>query len=260
MRHILPFLALLGLSLAAVPPRPFPAEPRHATSELIFGGHRAYKGQFPYFVYLYDIGCGGSLLTPKLVLTAAHCVDESRIGTKVVAGIDDDQNYEATRTFSKHDDIAIVEVDQPFEINNYAQLITIKKNDTELQKLYWTTVTGFGPTDIVNNTLVYQQYLQFAYVPIVAHDECCKVWCVWGLWDKQLCGGAQRVGTGPGDSGGPMAVRDLDGKYYQIGLVSYGAGSSNGLLNQNKYPSVYTRTASYCDWIFENTNGAYRCS
>ena len=38
----------------------------------IVGGDDASPGQFPYFVFL-DIGCGGTLIAPDVVLTAAHC-------------------------------------------------------------------------------------------------------------------------------------------------------------------------------------------
>ncbi|KAK0414556.1 hypothetical protein QR680_011493 [Steinernema hermaphroditum] len=265
----------LRLSLAA-PSKPIPPvlpPPKHASSELIFGGHRAYQGHFPYFARIS--GCGGSLITPKHILTAAHCVDQSSVGDDVIMGLDEKYNYESVdgvqmrkiAAVSTHvhyngttyqNDIAILEVDQPFEITNYVQVVEIKADDAELQKRHWTTVVGFGPVDIVNNTLVYQKYLQYAYVPIADRAQCCKIWCYWGLSDKQICGGAAGVGTGPGDSGGPMAVRDAD-KYFQIGVVSYGVRRSAALLHQDKYPSVYIRTASYCDWMSEKTDGAFRC-
>uniref|UniRef100_A0A1I8AER9 Peptidase S1 domain-containing protein n=1 Tax=Steinernema glaseri TaxID=37863 RepID=A0A1I8AER9_9BILA len=50
-----------------------------------------------------------------------------------------------------------------------------------------------------------------------------------------------------------------DDKYYQIGVASYGSSKTDQLLHQDKNPSVYTRTASYCDWMTENTNGEFHC-
>lgn len=46
-----------------------------------------------------------------------------------------------------------------------------------------------------------------------------------------------------GDSGGPLQIRGDSGKYYIVGIVSYGAGCAT------KTPSVYTRVSSYLDWI-----------
>lgn len=45
----------------------------------IVGGHQAEPGQFPYQVGMYiqmdskEVFCGGSLISPNYVLTAAHC-------------------------------------------------------------------------------------------------------------------------------------------------------------------------------------------
>ncbi|KAK0414567.1 hypothetical protein QR680_011500 [Steinernema hermaphroditum] len=276
MRFLVVFLTLLGLCLAA------PSAPKHATSELILEGHQAYQGNFPYYVRVP--ACGGSLITPKHVLTAAHCVDQSTVGEVVVMGLDKRSDYEVysdgtarankegvqirkivsvkTHTgFNRndwHDDIAVLEIDQAFNLTNNAQLITIKADDSQLQRQYWTAVVGFGAVAVRGNKFDYPEDLQYAYIPLVPYKQCFKRWGLWKLWEKQLCAGSDKVGTGPGDSGGPMAAFS-EGKYVQIGLVSYGTSSSKQIEDQGENPTVYTRTASYCDWITEKTNGAFHC-
>ena len=49
------------------------------------------------------------------------------------------------------------------------------------------------------------------------------------------------------DSGGPLVQKNKKGIYTLIGIVSYGTGC--GL---RKYPGVYTKVASYMDWLDEN--------
>lgn len=52
---------------------------------LVVRGKEAYKGQFPWLIAIYhnDIGdsgfiCGGSLISSKVVLTAAHCIQDKQ--------------------------------------------------------------------------------------------------------------------------------------------------------------------------------------
>jgi secreted trypsin-like serine protease len=52
-----------------------------------------------------------------------------------------------------------------------------------------------------------------------------------------------------GDSGGPLVYLENDGRYTEVGIVSF--GSSAGC--QRGYPAAFTRVTSYVDWIESNT-------
>jgi secreted trypsin-like serine protease len=65
-------------------------------------------------------------------------------------------------------------------------------------------------------------------------------------------------GTASGDSGGPLQVK-YNGTWYQVGITSYGGGSTAAVLNQHDYPGVYMRVSSYCSWIDTTTNGDVKC-
>ena len=60
-----------------------------------------------------------------------------------------------------------------------------------------------------------------------------------------------------GDSGGPLMVRQADGQWLQVGVVSWGREPSDATTrcaHENLY-SVYTNLSSYYDWISRNLQG-----
>ncbi|XP_064617874.1 tryptase-like [Liolophura sinensis] len=63
----------------------------------------------------------------------------------------------------------------------------------------------------------------------------------------RLCVGTEGKGICQGDSGGPLACR-MNGKWVQTGIASFIHGRQ-----PDKYPSVFTRVSKYTSWIKRNT-------
>ena len=55
-----------------------------------------------------------------------------------------------------------------------------------------------------------------------------------------------------GDSGGPLALEGQDGKYFLIGIVSWGPGIKEGGCVVAGWPDVFTRVTAFDDWIRNN--------
>lgn len=75
------------------------------------------------------------------------------------------------------------------------------------------------------------------------------------LSGNMICAG---VSTGErtscnGDSGGPLMVRQADGNWLQVGIVSWGrvplSGGNNSRCGHPELFGVYTRLSNYYDWI-----------
>ncbi|KAK6043922.1 hypothetical protein COOONC_18573 [Cooperia oncophora] len=78
-------------------------------------------------------------------------------------------------------------------------------------------------------------------VPIIPQKQCRREWSALTggaiqISVNQLCAGSKLHGTAPGDSGGPLLVRDPLGRLVQVGITSFGAGGIQGLLDQSTYP------------------------
>ncbi|VDM67406.1 unnamed protein product [Strongylus vulgaris] len=104
-------------------------------------------------------------------------------------------------------------------------------------------------------------------VPLLTQEECSQRWRKleeygggFDIAPTQLCAGSLGHGTAQGDSGGPLMQRDNDGRWYQIGITSFGINIGPGYYDQNMAPGIYTRVSSYCNFIISTTNGEVPCS
>lgn len=82
-------------------------------------------------------------------------------------------------------------------------------------------------------------------IPIVSNNSCRRFWSVGT--DKRMCAGfhLEKKGLCAGDSGGPLVCKK-DGRWVQAGIASF-----SDRYRPGDVPGVFTRVSAYVDWIEE---------
>ncbi|KAK0418507.1 hypothetical protein QR680_013600 [Steinernema hermaphroditum] len=284
----LPYLCLLGFVYSCLPnPLPSTEEPPYSDAGLGTAGHIVRPGAFPFQVLItmiheeeYNI-CGGAILSPRHVLTAAHCfpIPLAQKVAKVYAGIVDRERKEGpevqTRRVTKvvihpkYDDpkslydVAIIELDAPLAYTSRVQPTKIYADDSfvDVTAQNSTIALGFGWDKLINNNYEGRRFMRFLEVPIINHQKCYNEWKKNDnqiINSKMICAGDVGTGVERGDSGGALVYIHKDGKsteLRQIGVVSFGEDPQAGVLSID----VYSRASSYCNFIAKHTDSEYQC-
>ncbi|XP_057334005.1 transmembrane protease serine 11B-like [Microplitis mediator] len=233
----------------------------------IVGGHNADPGEWPWIAALFNAGrqvCGGSLISNRHILTAAHCVahmnswDVARLTVRLgdyniktnteirhverrVKRVVRHKGFDARTLYN---DVALLTLNEPVEFSELIRPICLPTG-SQLYNGKVATVIGWGS---LRESGPQPAVLQEVAIPVWSNAECKVKYggaAPGGIVDSFLCAGRAAKDSCSGDSGGPLMVND--GRWTQVGIVSWGIGCGKG-----QFPGVYTRVTHFLPWIYKN--------
>lgn len=251
------------------------ATPGHATGRpRVIGGHPARTADSPWVAALASRAlfgsersgqfCGGAVIGPRSVVTAAHCLSHEVLGTdreqvrdlRVITGRGDlDARWEGRETpvagiwvnpaydpRTHTGDVAVLTLTEPLPPGSAIPMAGQK--DRAYAPRSRATVYGWGDT---RGDGTYARSLRAADVRISPSEECARVYSGGSRGTYQaatmLCAAVRGGGRDAcqGDSGGPLVS---GGRL--VGLVSWGTG-----CGEPGRPGVYTRISAVIDLLRE---------
>ncbi|KAK9498625.1 hypothetical protein O3M35_003216 [Rhynocoris fuscipes] len=235
----------------------------------IVGGEEAGINEFPWIVGIKESddigpGCGGVILSKRIILTASHCTEAmAKSKMQVLVGehdIFDDKETPVTQVINvkkyvehpKYDvkgnlenDIALLYLDQDIKMSDRVGPICLPtaKNNYVRQQV---KVMGWGKLGTNKQPSPKLRKVDLDVIPL---PICAQVY--QGISQKrgevnQICTYTESQDSCQGDSGGPVVWRDPElNLYTSVGIISFG-GDECG-----EAPGVNTDVFFHKEWILK---------
>ncbi|XP_048764650.2 trypsin-1-like isoform X2 [Ostrea edulis] len=238
----------------------------------VIGGEETRMGSLPWMAMLTENGaqvCGGSIVSDRLILTAAHCFEKAESldvrRWRVIVGKHHllfQDLFEQTHTINRiimhegydnvtvRNDIAILVLNNHVMYNSFVMPVCLP--GFSLSSLlshhgHSTTygiVAGWGIT-----REDYPKYVLNQVTLPILNDRVCAAHDWYGslfLPQTTFCAGYEQGGRDAcaGDSGSPFIIKYHNGIWVQIGITSWGLDCA-----QPRLPGIYTDVTMYMTWI-----------
>ena len=240
----------------------------------IAGGVSTSITFFPWQIYYIsgNFRCGGSIISPDWVVTAAHCTKDDLGNPIPVASMSvkvgsnnpgnsanlnntvDGKRYfvsqvivhEGYNSQTLLNDIALLKIAGPIDFPNAVPIKRVSPFDVAEGAIIpgvMSWVTGWGKISVTPSIL--PTSLQKVQLPIISNIQAQAVWGPIPATDLMAGFLNGNKDACSGDSGGPLVVPVL-GEYKLDGIVSWGS------QNCDTY-GAYTRVSDFDTWISTNT-------